>query len=281
MKKVVLTGSTGLIGKEAIKPLEDLGFEVYCLTSKNCDIFNYEAVKKFFKDVKAEYLLHFAWFTGEGYLESELNPKFLDASMNLLKTFKANGGKRAIFAGTCFEYKFDEDILKEDETLNPTTLYAKCKCELHNLAEKFCKENDISFGWGRIFYVYGINEAEKRLGGALLNKLSKNEIITISCGQLIRDYVYTKDIAGAFCALLNSKVEGSVNVSHGSGITLEEFAKVYAKKLGKEKFLKIEYNQTSQPLKIIGDEKKLINEVGFKFQYDLENSIDEIIKSIK
>ena len=51
-------------------------------------------------------------------------------------------------------------------------------------AEIIAKEHDISFGWGRIFYVYGKNEVENRLGGALANKLARNEVVTINSAQL-------------------------------------------------------------------------------------------------
>ena len=59
-KKVILTGSTGLIGKEAVHPLKNAGFEVICLTSKNCDLFDRANVVNFLKNLKLSicYTLH-------------------------------------------------------------------------------------------------------------------------------------------------------------------------------------------------------------------------------
>ena len=107
-KRVILTGSTGLIGKEALIPLKIEGFEVIPLNSKTCNLFNKTDVDTFFEKYKADYLIHLAWFTGENYLSSEINRKYLDSSLHMLEQFSKNGGKRAIFAGTCFEYKFKD-----------------------------------------------------------------------------------------------------------------------------------------------------------------------------
>ncbi len=280
-KRVVITGAGGLIGKEALEPLENSGFEVFCLKTKECNLFDYEAVENYFQKIKPEYLLHFAWFTGEGYLESELNTQYVNASLNMLKSFKENGGQRAIFTGTCFEYEFKNTPLKENDKLNPKTLYAKSKCELHEKAEIYCKNNNISFGWGRIFYVFGHKESEKRLTGAILKKLRNNERVEVNCGQLIKDYVYTKDIARAFVKFLDSNIEGCVNICTGKGIFLETFAKKIAKAMNKEELLKIEYKETSQPPMIIGDNTRLLKEVGFQFKYSFEEAIERIIKDAK
>jgi dTDP-4-dehydrorhamnose reductase len=72
-KTVLLTGATGLIGKEAIQPLTDSGFNIVAISSQkksdsylHCNIFDYESMEHVFSKVKPEYLLHFAWNTNEG-----------------------------------------------------------------------------------------------------------------------------------------------------------------------------------------------------------------------
>ena len=211
-KKVILTGSTGLIGKEAVLPLKNAGFEVICLNSKICNLFNKTDIVNCFEKFDANYLIHFAWFTGENYLSSEINKKYLDSSLFMLEQFAKNGGKRAVFAGTCFEYQFKDTPLKETDPLAPQTLYAKCKVDLNKKASDFCSKNGISFGWGRIFYVYGHNEGPTRLTASILNKLKNDQPMQVNYGQLEKDYIFTKDIAQAFTTFLNSKQEKIVDI---------------------------------------------------------------------
>ena len=276
MKKVILTGATGLIGKEAVKPLIDNGFEIYPINSQNCNIFDENQIKIKFREVKPQYLLHFAGYTGEGYLTSEINYKFIDAGLNVLKYFKENNGKRAIFAGTCFEYDFKNTPLKEDDPLNPLTPYAQCKVELYRQASEYCIRNNLSFGWGRIFYVFGNDENEKRLTSYIKNNLLNNKPIEIQCGQLIRDYMYSADIARAFVKFLDTDVTGAVNICSGQGISLENYTLTIAKALNKENLVKIHKNITNQPEIIIGNNEKLLNLIKFEPSKNIKNKIKEL-----
>lgn len=276
-KKVILTGATGLIGKEAIPYLKAEGFEVLALSSKKCNLFNKNEIEKVFAEFKPEYLLNFAWCATGDYLTSDLNYKFVDAGMNMLEAFKNNGGRHAVFAGTCFEYDFKPDPLKEDDLLNPLTVYAQCKVDLYKKAAEFCKKNNITLGWGRIFYVYGKNEHEKRLTPYIINNLKNNQPVEIKCGQLIKDYMYTKDIARAFVKILTSKTEGAVNICTGRGISLADYGMAIARKLGKTEYLTVKNEQTSQPPSIIGDNSRL-NALCFTPAYNLEQALDEILK---
>jgi len=288
MKTVLLTGVTGLIGKEVITPLKELGYKIYALTIDEtnpdiginwikCNLFDENNLKSVMEEIKPTHLLNFAWATTGDYLTSFVNLEFVKAGLNLIKLFKENGGKRAIYVGTCFEYKFKDEKLKESDPVNPQTLYAKSKDALHNLVEEYCKLNDISFGYGRIFYVYGHNENEKRLTAHLIKTLQEDKEVIINSGFLVKDYMFSKDIAGGFAKFLDSDVTGTVNMCTGRGISLAEYSTYIAKKLNKEEFLTIKEEETNQPRIIIGDNTRLINEVGYELQYTFEQAIDEII----
>ena len=270
-KKILVTGATGLIGKELIKPLKELGFEIYAITidENNPDngvhwlkgsLFNSGFIKSAMEEVKPQYLLNMAWATTGDYLKSDINYKFLNAGVELLVQFKNNGGKRVVFAGTCFEYKFKNEPLQETDELDADkTVYTFCKNKLHELAEYFCKMYDISFGYGRIFYVYGRNEDKTRLTGMIIDKLSNNEEVIIKSGKLIKDYMYAKDIAGAFAKFVDSSVEGSVNICTGQPITIKDYALTIAKALNKENLIIFKDEPSNQPAIIVGNNTKLIN----------------------
>lgn len=288
-KKVLVTGATGLIGKELIKPLHDAGFEIYAITIDENNpnngvnwlkgnLFNEHFIKECMDQIKPAYLLNMAWATTGDYLKSDINYDFLTAGINLLRHFKNNGGKRVVYAGTCFEYKFKDTPLKEtDELETEKTVYTFCKNKLHEISEYFCKMYNISFGYGRIFYVYGRNEDKTRLTGMIIDKLSKNENVIIKSGSLIKDYMYAKDIANAFIRFLESDIVGTVNICTGTPISIKAFASEIAKQLKKENILIFQDEPSNQPPMIVGDNSRLINEVGYKNIYSLTESVKEII----
>lgn len=292
-KKVLVTGATGLIGKEFAKPLLEAGFDVYAITIDENNpnngihwikgnLFDENSIKSIMEEVKPKYLLNMAWCTTGDYLKSDLNYKFLNAGINLLKYFKDNGGKRAVFAGSFFEYKFKNEPLKEADELDvEKTVYTFCKHKLHEIAKFFCKQNNISFGYGRIFGVYGRNENKTRLTGMIIDNLSKNEEIIIKSGPLIRDYIYSKDIANAFAKFLDSNIEGTVNICTGKSISIREFALEIGKQMGKENLIIFKEELSNQSPINIGDNTRLRKEVGYEIKYCLRDSIKEIINDFK
>lgn len=290
MKKVLLTGGTGLIGKYTIEPLLKAGFKVFVVSSKNrkklngveiiqADLLNFDDIKKVFEKVKPHYILHFAWDTTPGsYLESDLNFKWLNSSLEMLKQFKIHGGKRAIYAGTCFEYKFKNQPLAETDKLNPQTTYAKCKNELREKAQIFCIENKINFCWGRIFYVYGECEQEKRLIPTVIKTLAHNKVFSTKSADLIRDYMFAQDVARAFVILLDSNVTGCVNICTAIPISIKEIICTIARKMNKEHLIKIENEASNDAPIILGDNSRLKNELHFEAEFSLESSLDIILK---
>lgn len=207
-KTILLTGATGLIGKESITPLLDLGYKIHAFTIDDStdsrviwhkvNLFDSIAVEHAVEIIRPSHLLNFAWATTGDYLSNPVNYKFLASGLTLISAFAKHGGKRAVFAGTCFEYKFKESPLVEtDELEYDKYTYTFCKHTLHQIAQRFATEVGISFGYGRIFFVFGHNEDKRRLAGSLYDKLTRNERITITGGKLERDYMYAKPKCGS------------------------------------------------------------------------------------
>ena len=286
-KKVLLTGGTGLIGKESVRFLKEAGFEIFGITNCetsisdvnwiNCDLFNHEDVKKVFDEVKPEYLLNFAWITGGDYLTNPKNLLFKNAGIKMLEYFKANGGKRAVYAGTCFEYDITAEKLSEKTPVKPSTLYAQSKNELHIECEKFSKENGLSFGWGRIFYVFGHNENPTRLTAKIIDSLLNNNKFQLGAPNNFLDYMYTKDIANAFVKFLQSEYVGSVNICTGKGILLKDYALKIQELMGKKDLIEFERNKPAS-LICVGDNTILKNIIGFEPVYNIDSALKEIVK---
>lgn len=294
MKSVLLTGATGLIGRAAVRPLLERGFTVYALKRPattpaiadaaevrwlDADLQDPAAVARACAAARATHLLHFAWRTSGDYRQANDNFSLLAASLELLRRFADNGGRRAVAAGTCFEYAFSAAPLREDAPLAPATPYAHCKCHLRELAELFCVANGLSFAWGRIFFVYGPGESPARLGGKLLANFRAGQPVTIPAAPLARDYVYTRDVGGAFAALLDGEVAGAVNVGSGAPVTLRDFALAFARPLGAEALLHEDpgVDVSGQPPLIAADVGRLRDEVGYACRYSLADAVRELV----
>lgn len=288
MKKVLLTGGTGLIGSQTVPYLLKDGYKVYVLTTGDeqsteditfvkANLFNKEAVNDITAAFKPEYLLHYAWLS-TGMFNDNMNYDFLTASIDLLKAFAKNGGRRAVMAGTYAEYGYHNETLCENMPAEPINVYSACKDFVRQIAESYCRNNNVSFGWGRIFSAFGKETDPRRLTSDVINHLKAGKQVVIRSGSLVRDYIYAKDIAAAFTAFLGSSVEGIVNICTGKETTIHDYVMMIAKTMGKEDLVVFEEQASPQQKRAVGDSTRLNKEIGFVPRYSIEQAVKEILE---
>jgi nucleoside-diphosphate-sugar epimerase len=212
---------------------------------------------------------------------SDMNLRWLSASISILEHFKKFEGDRATFVGTCFEYDLRYGFLSENLTpKRPKTLYGLCKNSLREVCASFCSQHNISFSWGRVFFLYGPNEHPIRLVPSVIISLLRNTRADITAGTQIRDFLYSKDVALALVALHCSNVSGSVNIGSAEPTTIREITSKIGAKLGNPELLN--YGGTEmpkdEPPMILADNRRLTQEVGWSPKYTLESGLDETIK---
>jgi nucleoside-diphosphate-sugar epimerase len=295
MKKVILTGASGFIGRHAIPYLLKSNYEVHALFCNHkpelkeqenliwhkCDILNLSTQKKLCDEIKASHLLHFAWYAVPGkYWTSLENLRWVQASLSLIINFVKNKGTRAVIAGTCAEYDWDYGYCSEKVTpLKPASLYGACKNGLGNIVKHFSTEVSLSYAWGRIFYLYGPYENLDRLVPSVIRRLQKKEVVQCTHGNQIRDFLYVEDVAGAFVALLESDVMGPVNIASGQPVALKNVILKIADKLGRHDLVQLGALsvQDSDPRVLIADVGQLSEKVRWQPKFNLDMGLEQTI----
>ncbi|WP_298067729.1 NAD-dependent epimerase/dehydratase family protein [uncultured Mailhella sp.] len=287
MKKVLVTGASGLIGSAVIPFLKERGFELYALSTKRSetadgvcwlkgDLFDRETMEDILAKVRPEYLLHLAW-QSTGNFDGSSNYEFLAASVNLLEAFAGHGGKRVVMAGTYAEYGYQEGVLEESRPAEPINAYSRCKSSLCDAAQDFCSRKGLSFGWARIFSVYGRESDPRRLTADVIHHLNRDETVTIRSGSLIRDYIYVKDAGAALACLLDGKTKGIVNICTGKGTSIHDYVMTLARAMHKEDLVRFEEQDSSQQTVVVGSCVRLNQEVGFTPVWTMEDAVQEIV----
>lgn len=288
MKKVFLTGGTGLIGTQTLPFLKQAGFDIYALTIGNeentpgityvkANLFDKIQIDNLLSEIRPEYMLHYAWLS-TGLFNDNSNFDFLTSSIDLLKSFAKYGGKRVVMAGTYAEYGYHNDTLKETMPAEPINVYSQCKDFVRQITEAYCQNNNISFGWGRIFSAFGKEKDPRRLTSDVINHLKNNQEVVIRSGSLVRDYIYTKDIAAAFVKFLGSDVTGVVNICTGKDTSIHDYVMKIAKAMGKESLVVFNEQASPQQVRVVGNPTRLNKEVGFIPKYTIEEALKEILE---
>jgi nucleoside-diphosphate-sugar epimerase len=296
MKKVLLTGATGFVGRQTVPCLLASGYEVHALSSHKHEgasppamrwhevdlLEEGEEVATLVRSVQPTHLLHLAWYAVPGtYWTSSENLRWVRASLALLQAFAESGGQRVVAAGTCAEYDWRYGYCTEAYTpLAPATLYGSCKHALRLMLEAFARQAGLSAAWGRPFFLFGPHEHPERLIASVINSLLCGEAARCTHGNQVRDFLHVADAAAAFVALLDSEVEGAVNVASGQPVVLKDLIRRIAKKMGRQEQIELGVVPTppDEPPLLVGDTHRLLGEVGWSPHYDLDAGLDDTIE---
>ncbi|MCS6776662.1 MAG: NAD(P)-dependent oxidoreductase [Chloroherpetonaceae bacterium] len=291
MKRVLVTGASGFIGRHSLHSLVERGYEVHAVTPgpvvpgpyrwHHVDLLAPGGAALLMQEIRPTHLLHFAWYAVPGqYWTSLENFRWVRASLELLQEFQVCGGQRVVMAGTCAEYDWRYGACVENVTpLSPTTPYGVCKNALRALGEAFGAQTGLSFAWGRIFFLYGPHELPSRLVASVICALLRGEPARTSHGRQIRDFLHVQDVADAFVHLLESEVTGAVNVASGRPVALREVVTRIADMIGRRDLLEVGAIPTppSEPGLLVADTGRLNREVGWVPRYSLEEGLRQTI----
>ena len=293
MKRVLVTGGTGFIGRHSLDPLIARGYSVHAVSSKDvaagqpdvvwhrADLFDATAVKALLHTVRPTHLLHFAWSVVPGGMAAPVeNFRWVQATLELVRRFEECGGKRAVLAGSCAEYDWRHGYCVEGVTpLVPRSFYGVCKNAAWSVSDAYSREQDLSLAWGRIFFVYGPHEALPRYVPSIMSSLINGDIARCSHGEQLRDYLHVADVAHAFVALLETDVRGAVNIASGQPVRLREIAEHVARRLGRPDLLKLGALPTApdDPPLLVADVRRLADAVGWRPRHTLATGLDDTI----
>jgi nucleoside-diphosphate-sugar epimerase len=292
MKRVLVTGASGFIGRHTLAPLASRGFDVHAVSSQarpsspavarwhHVDLSRTADVSALLESVRPTHLLHLAWFAIPGqFWTSPENLRWVQASLELLRAFESVGGSRLVAAGSCAEYATSDADCDEYRTaIRPATLYGTCKHALHLVMERFA-EGKFSTAWGRIFHLYGPHEHPDRLVPSVICGLLDGRPALCTPGTQVRDFLHVEDVASAFVALLESPVRGPVNIASGAPVSIAAVVSSIGRLMNAESLVRLGARPIpahEQP-RLTASTVRLRDEVGWTPNIDLERGLHQSI----
>ena len=296
MKKVVITGVTGLIGTSLLKECIKGKCEVYAIVRPDskrmsiipdddhihiveCDLRNINKLDELIND-KCDVFYHLGWgHTGRGKDDDiKFQTENIDFTIDAVRCAKKLGCHLFVGAGSQAEYgPLNIDKISPDSPVDPKTPYGMCKLAAGKLAKMEGDRIGIPCVWVRIFSTYGYNDKKDMLMGSIISKMKNNEHISMTKGIQQWDYLFCTDAGRAFY-LIGEKCTESTVYCLGSGKKrpLYEYVDLIAKKMNYNR--KIGYGDipytSASVMNLCADISLLSRDTGFEPEIDFEEGIE-------
>jgi nucleoside-diphosphate-sugar epimerase len=288
MKRVLVTGASGFIGRACLEPLRARGFEIHAVHhdravaadgvhAHHCDLLTGDP-RPLVDAIAPTHLLHLAWYAVPGkYWTARENLSWVRASLGLYEAFVAAGGKRVVMGGSSAEYEWSRGVCRERDTpLVPRTYYGVCKHALQSIVTADAARAGVSASWARFFFLYGPHEYRERLISSVIVALLGRGVARCSPGMQLRDFLHVADAAAATVALLDSEVVGPVNIGSGIAVTVRSIVERVAALIGTGS-LELGALPPDPDELVVADVHRLRDEVGFVIEADLDDRLRETI----
>ena len=306
MKKAIVTGATGFIGKFLVRELVNQNVEVIAVVrrgTKNlntinalpvkiveCNIAEYHMLPDIIADRDIDVMFHIAW-QGVSDLDARneaIQMQNLQSTLDLIDAMHIM--KIGCFTGCGSMHEAESLVeMNEDKVIsNLGYMYKATKTAAHWIGKAKCGTYGIRFFWPLI-NTYGEEERSARLVNTIIRKVLRGESPDLSAGNQYYDFVHVSDVARALILIAEKGVDGT-NYTIGSGDAkpLKEFLKIVGQvandlhggvsvELG---FGRITSNVISLPITTF-DVTKLYRDTGFKPLIPFREGVERTARWIK
>ena len=251
LKKVLITGSNGLLGQKLVKLfLNKPGYEIHALsrgknrlhnqagyTYYNVDLLDRSASMSCLEQIAPDIIIHTAAMTNVDACEQhqkECDLMNISVVAHLLEYCEPHG---VYLVHLSTDFIFDGkkgDIYKEDDQAHPVNHYGLSKWK----SEEMITKSKVDHAILRTILVYGLVDGNDRSNIVLWVKdsLENNKEIRVVTDQL-RMPTYAEDLAEACWLAVEKKAKGVYNVSSNQLMSIYEIALAVADSFGLDKKL--------------------------------------------
>ncbi len=314
MKKAIVTGATGFIGKFLVRELVRQNVEVIAVIRKNsknlknlsglpvhiveCDISDLKflpillkgaAVGEGYAIEDIEAVFHIAW---QGVSDMDARDQLvqiqnLQSTLDLIDAMHEMGIGTFVGCGSMHEAEALVEMSQDKVVTHLGFMYKASKTAAHWMGKAKCGAYGIRFFWPLI-NTYGEEERSERLINTVIGKIFDGKSPSLSTGTQYYDFVHVADVARALYLIAENGIDGTNYVlGSGSAKPLKEFLKVVGDIANQMNggttvplgFGKITNNVISLPPETF-DVSALQRDTGFEISIPFENGIERTARWI-
>ena len=307
MKKAIVTGSTGFIGKFLVRELLQNDVEVFAVdrvgTNWNslgglpihmveCDLSNISELPDLIDD-DIDCIFHTAWQGVSGTNRNDASDwkiqlQNIEATLNLIEAANAMDIKSFICLGSIHEFEIMQEMSGKESIYDPVNMYKSAKTMAHWMGKVKACELGIKFFNPLIIGAYGEQDKPSSLINMMIRKILNGESPNLSDGIQLYDFVHVSDTAHALYLIAEKGIDGKdYLIGSGNPKPLKDFlseaGNIINEIKGGEKvplgFGRHNGKAIALPKEAF-DTSSLVNDTGFKPQISFADGIKRTVEWI-
>lgn len=296
MKKILITGASGFLGRQILeRALQAGGYEITAVRKGSgapvggvawrvCDLRDEENARGLIREIHPDIVVHAAWIATPGiYNQAPENEDWLRAGAALADEFGRQGGRHFIGIGTCAEYGPSDAPCREDETpVAPNTLYGRCKAGMHAALMTAAEAYGFTANWARVFVPYGPGDDARRLIPSVAASLKRGEKIETTHGKQQRDFIHVRDIADLVLRMIEAPQNGAYNIGSGQAVAVGEVISFIAAHYAREDLVAFGARDfpAHEPMMLVADMDKVARDFDWRARISWQDGLRDYLMAM-
>ena len=277
MKKTILiTGSSGFIGKNLIKKITKYNIPIE-KNGKKVDLRHREKVLKL---KRANTVIHLAGKTpySKKLSNNEIFEHNILGTLNILEYCISKKVEKLIFVSSYIYGNSKNNPINEKHIVQPHNTYTKSKYLAEELCKNYAKKFGIKLIILRPFNLFGNLQKKGFLISNIIEAIKNNSSISITNKNNKRDYLHIDDFIDVILKMIDFDCKLEIfNIGSGESYSFEKIIQLFERKSGKKIKRENKVSKDNNILKIQADISKITKKTGWHPKYNFEEGVEKIL----
>jgi UDP-glucose 4-epimerase len=278
MNSILVTGSSGFIGKKVLEKLPKLGV----ITDYDNSIrVNLENIEEVMKINSVDTVIHLAGKTPKKELKwNDYFNNNISSTLNILEYCVKKNVKKLIYVSNYIYGNPKYSPIDENHPINPHNAYSESKYLAERLCKFYCDKTNLNLIILRPFNIYGESMNKGFLLSNLINSVKTNQKVTIINKDSRRDLLHVDDFVDLILKIKDYNCKFEIfNVGTGISFSFNEITEKIEKITLKK--LNLEYLEDKKIFieDIKADITKIKEKLDWKPRIGIEEGLKTMLKS--